>query len=43
MYFRRVLGELWELRLLEDSKVYYHQYQKLVLFLVNFQNKTIIM
>jgi len=41
-YFRRVLGELRELRLLEDSEMCYCQYQKLVLVLVNSQDKAVI-
>jgi len=40
-YFGKVLGELEELRLLENSKMCYYQYWKLVLVLVNFQNQTI--
>jgi len=42
IYFVRVLGELGKLRLLEGSKICYHQHWKLMLVLVNFQNQAII-
>ena len=41
-YFGKILRELGGLRLLEDNKMYYYQYWKLVSILVNFQNQTII-
>jgi len=39
IYFGRVFGELRELRLLKDGKVCHCQHWKLILVLVNFQNK----
>ena len=40
-YFKSGLGELSVLRPLESSEVYYYQYQKRILVLVNFQDKLI--
>jgi len=41
VYFRIVLGNLVGRKLLESSKVYYHQHWRRVLVLVNFQDKLV--
>ena len=41
-YFRRVLGELKGLKPLKGNEMCHCQYQKLLLVLVNFQDKAII-
>jgi len=38
IYFRMRLRDLADGKLLESGKVYYHQYWKYILVLVNFQN-----
>jgi len=38
-YFRRIHRGLRGLKLLEDDKICYYKYQKLVLILINFQNE----
>ena len=41
IYYRRVLGKLRRLKLLKGSRVCCHQYQKLVLLLIDSQDKAI--